>query len=329
MTKSATPAESKESILSAFNRIIGQRKIVGAKIATKEQEAEQAKNKEMVATASTYTVDNIVKGLADLQLEFGGTISNLAEKLTQETNKLEEIKRAIQFETTHLEELQQIRVVADALYILQQEHQEYLKSLEQKAVKEREKIEKEKNSYRKAWQKEQQEYEAVVQEQNQLLERDRQQELEDYQYNNDRSRKIETDEYQSSKRKVELSLQDTNQDKEKVWTERERILSLREPEFRQHEEKITAFPSELEAAVKKAREEAIKEASDDAKFKANLFEKEWEATKQGYEMKIQSLEATIGKQDEQITELSTQLQAAVSQARELAIKAFNNSSSSK
>ena len=61
-----------------------------------------------------------MKGLAELQLEFGGIVNRLSEKLAKETSKLDELKRAIEVETQNLQELQQIRVVADTLYILSQ-----------------------------------------------------------------------------------------------------------------------------------------------------------------------------------------------------------------
>jgi uncharacterized protein YggE len=43
---------------------------------------------------------------------------------------------------------------------------------------------------------------------------------------------------------------------------------------------VTAFTTELEEAIKKAREEAIKDTSQKAKVDADLFEKEWQSTKQ-------------------------------------------------
>ncbi|MEW5860341.1 MAG: hypothetical protein AB1861_23650, partial [Cyanobacteriota bacterium] len=77
--------DSKEQILEAFKQLIADKKKIESKIATKEQEAEKQKNKEILQAASTYTLDSIVKGLADLQLEFGGIVFGLSTKLTGET----------------------------------------------------------------------------------------------------------------------------------------------------------------------------------------------------------------------------------------------------
>ncbi|HEY9739116.1 MAG TPA: hypothetical protein V6C90_01370 [Coleofasciculaceae cyanobacterium] len=318
--------DSKDQIFKAFQQILTDRKKIDSKIATKEEEAEKEKNKQVLEVASTYTIDSIVKGLADLQLEFGSIVNGLSEKLSTKASKLDELKRAINIETQHLQELQQIRVVADALHILTQEHQENLKALEQNSAIEREVLEKDIAEKHKTWEKEQEEFESAIQEQNELLTKERQRQESDYQYELERQRKIETDEYEELKRSQERELQEANQEKGKLWSEREKILTERQPLFEEYQQKVEAFPAELDDAVKKAREEAIKEVHQDAKVKADLFEKEWKSTKQGYEFKIQSLEQNIQKQIEQIQSLSTQLQEAMKQSQSLAMKAFDSSS---
>ncbi|OUL29413.1 hypothetical protein BV372_23495 [Nostoc sp. T09] len=317
--------DSKQQIVQAFQQIIAERKKLDSKIATKQEEAAKAKNQEILVAASTYTVDSIVKGLADLQLEFGGIVNALSEKLAQENSKLDELNRAIEIANQQLQELQQIRIVADALDILNQEHQEKLKILEQEIASKREALEKEITTRRKEWQKEQAEYEEALQAYNDLLVKQRTSEAEEYQYKLETTRKITTDAYEARKRNLEREIQENTQQKQKNWAEREKILTERQPLFTEYEKKVAAFPTELEEAVKKAREEAIKETSQKAKVEADLFEKEWESSKQSYELKIQSLEETIQKQTQQIEGISAQLQTALKQAQDLAMRAFDSS----
>jgi hypothetical protein len=66
-----TIKDSKQQLVQAFQLILTERKKLESKIPTKQEEAEKAKNQEILTSASTYTVDIIVKGLADLQLGFG------------------------------------------------------------------------------------------------------------------------------------------------------------------------------------------------------------------------------------------------------------------
>ncbi|MDJ0557070.1 MAG: hypothetical protein QNJ68_22025 [Microcoleaceae cyanobacterium MO_207.B10] len=320
-----TPQDSKSKIIQSFQQILADKQNIKSKVATKEEEAEKEKAREILETAATYTTDSIVKGLADLQLDFGSIINQLSEKLNTESEKLDKVKRAIEVENQHLQELQKIRVVADALHILNQEHQEKLTFLEQNFTEHQEALEKDKVRKRKAWQKEQQEYEIAVQEKNQLLIKEREEEAADYQYELERQRQIETDEYAEKKRKLERSLQVSNQEKEKIWQERESYLAENQAQFEKNRKKVAGFEEELNKAYIKAKEEAIQEANREAKVKEDLFAKEWEGMKNGYELKIQSLEETIQRQSQQITDISTQLQAAMKQAQDLAMRAFATS----
>jgi hypothetical protein len=318
----ATAKDSKTKILQNFQQILADKKKIESKVETKEQSAEKAKSKQLLEVASTYTIDSIVKGLADLQLDFGSITSGLSEKLKAESSKLDELKRAIEIEAEQLQELQQVRVVADALHILTQEHREKLTLLEQNSANQRETLEKDTTQKRKIWEKEQQEFDAAFQEQTALTTKQRQQEAADYQYELQRGRKIETDEYEETKRKLERQLQESTREKNKNWAEREKALSDNQAEFEENQRKAAGFEEELKQAYTKAKEEAIQEVSREAKVKADLADKEWEGSKQGYELKVQSLQQTIARQTEQIAEISAQLQATMKQAQDLAMKAF-------
>ena len=318
----ATAKDSKAQILQNFQQILDDKKKIESKVETKEQSAEKAKNKQLLEVASTYTIDSIVKGLADLQLDFGSITSGLSEKLKAESSKLDELKRAIEIEAEQLQQLQQIRVVADAFHILTQEHQEKLTVLEQNATNQHEIIEKDTTQKRKIWGKEQQEFDAAVQEKTAFTIKQRQGEAADYQYDLQRERKIETDAYEETKRTSERELQESTREKDKNWAEREKLLSDNQAEFEKNQTKAAGFEEELKQAYTKAKEEAIQEVSREAKVKADLVEKEWEGSKQGYELKVQSLQQTISLQTEQIAEISAQLQATMKQAQDLAMKAF-------
>ncbi|MBD2313717.1 hypothetical protein H6G20_18780 [Desertifilum sp. FACHB-1129] len=318
--------DSKAKILQSFERILEERRKIDSKIATKEQEAEKEKNQEILDKAANYTVDVIVKGLADLQLDFGSIVNELTEKISTETLKLEELKRAKEIETQRLQQLQKVRVVADALYILTQEHQEKLNALRQNAATQQENLEKERVEMRKVWLKEQEEFILSQQEYAERTQRDRQRLEEEYNYEIERLRKVEADDYTERKRILERTLQLTTQEKEKQWQEREKFLSDNAALFAENRQKVEGFEEASKKAYIQAKEEAIQDVNREAKVQAELREKEWQGTKQGYELKIQSLEQTIQRQTEQIGDLSTQLQAAMKQSQELAMRAFSSNS---
>jgi hypothetical protein len=322
----AAAKDSKARIVNEFQRILAERQTIASRVATREEEAEKEQNRSVLEAVSQYTADGIIRGLADLQLEFGTIITGLSTQLTTETAKLDDLKRAIAAESQNLQDLRQTRVVADALYLLTQEHQENLRLLEQRLTSDRELLEQEMTETRKLWQREQAEFDLSANDSNELLQRERLRQEADYQYDSERSRKIATDDYEETQRQIERELQETQQAKEKDWAERERTLAANQTLLEEYQRKVATIPTELDEAVKKAREEGIRDANQDAKVKADLLEKEWEATKQGYEFQIQSLEAKVQKQTEQISETTTQLQTALRQAQELAMRAFDSSS---
>jgi hypothetical protein len=328
MTSSTRP-NTKIQIVSEFKKLLEQRNQLDSKVATKEQEAEKEKGKQILEKAAHYTADTIVKGLADLQLEFGTLVFESSDKLKTELLKLDEIKQAIEVQNQQLEALKKVRIVADALYLLNQEHREKMNLLEQNINQCQEELEKEKKTLQKVWEKEQQEFEVTTEVEQEKITATRQQEEEEYNYEQQRIRQIEQDEYEEKQRNLERELQQINQEKTKDWTERESILEKTKAEFEENKKKAAGFDELLKEADKKAREEAIQEASREAKVKADLVAKEWEATQQAYELQVASLEETIQRQNEQITNLSTQLQATMAQAQELALRAFSTSSNSK
>lgn len=316
--------DSKAQILTAFRQLLAQQQQITSKVATKEEEAEKEKNKELLEVATTYTVDSIVNGMASLQLDFGSIINELSQRLGSESEKLDTLKRAISVETENLEQLRKVRLVADTLYILRQEHQEKIQALQGNISQQREALEKAVSQTRKAWEKEQEEWEIRSEEEAETLVKEREEEAADYQYQITRSRQIKMDEYEEYQREQERTLQETNQQKEKGWQEREQYLAAHEAQFNANQEKIAGFEEALKKAYTDAKGEAIKQAEREAKVKSDLLEKEWEATQQGFDLKIQSLEAVIERQTAQIAEITTQLQAATNQAQQLAMRAFQS-----
>ena len=316
--------EGKEQIMSAFDKLLTQYQKVETKVATKEEEVLTIKNQQLLTKATEYTVDNIVNSMASLQLDFGGAIESIKDNLTEESIKLDELKSAITVEKEHLQKLSQVRLVADALHILQQEHQGKLRRLTEETSLQQEKIDREVTKTRKIWQQEQADFSLAVVEEDELIAQQRKQEEADYQYELARQRKIETDEYEEDKRQQERELAQIETEKIKEWTKREQYLSDYKAEYLANLDKIAGFAEKIESESNKARSEAIKEAFSKAKVEADLLEKEWQANQKGYELQVTSLSATIVQQEQQIAQLTEQLQETNSQAQSLAMKAFNN-----
>ena len=318
--------DNRDQIFNAFQNILTDRKNLGSRIATKEEEAEKTRNAHVLKAASTYTVDGIVKGLADLQLEFGGIITNLSAKLAAEASKLEELERALEIETLHLQMLQQIRVVADTLHLLTQEHQEKLRTLEQTGATQKFMLEKEIAEQRSLWEKEQADFENVIQEQHERLTKERERQEADYQYELTRQQTVDENEFEEKQRNQKKELQEADQVNERQWAERERILEENQPLLEDYRQRVEVFSAELNELVENIKTDAADAVNQDAEVQAKLLEKEWDATKQGYEFTIQALEQKIQEQTQQIENFNAQLQETLQQSHALTMKAFEKSS---
>lgn len=128
------------------------------------------------------------------------------------------------------------------------------------------------------------------------------------------------------RRHQEKELQDTEQVNERRWAEREIVLAEHQPLLEDYQQRVNIFSAELNELVGKTRTDAATAVQQNAEVQAELLEKEWEATKQGYEFTIQSLEQKSQEQTRQIESINAQLQETMQQSHALTMKAFEKSS---
>ncbi len=313
--------QSKDEVMSAFKALLVERKRIQAHISTKEEVAQREKQKEQVKVASEYTANAIVKGLADLQLNFGDAVERLGIQLSEEASKLDTLKLAISIETENLKNLNDVRIAADALHILKQENEARTKEFDAFVANEIKAIEEEITKKREDWEKEQKEYDLNLAEAQAQRQKNREKELADYKYDLDRTYKLDADAYTEKKKLMERELNETELKKQRDWSNREKALTENQPKFQEYKAKIDGAEAEIKTAVEKARDEAMKAASKEAKIKADLLEKENEGAKQVYEMQLANLNENISKNNAQIEKLQAELKEALAQIQSLSLKA--------
>lgn len=315
----------KNQILREFNQLLSERKKFKARVATKQEQIKIEDDKKILETASSYTVESIVKGLADLQLNFNDQVDGISSQLSAEVIKLVEIGRAIEFETRYLNELRQIRIAAEALNILIQEHEQKSSFFEAEAEQKRRDLEHEITEAKKNCQKEQSEFEATLKQRQERLKKERKKSEADYKYDEERNRKIELDKYEEQKRTLERKLAEQSEERELNWAERTKIIEANQADLKKYKALVETYPGELEKSIQKTEDEAIKEVQEKADLEAQLFEKEVAADRGVYELKIKSLEETIQKHAGEIETSSSQLHEAMKQVQELAMKTVERS----
>nr|WP_255699621.1 hypothetical protein [Tychonema sp. BBK16] len=284
-------------------------------------------NKPMTLTQNQQKMQATIDNLILLQFGFGGAVSELSEKLTTEASKLEELRRTVGEEVQQLQELHSLEDVAeDTLDNLIQQYEESAKTFISEISEQRETIEQDLLSRRQAWEKEQQLQKVAVQERNdgEQKVRDRDEEL--YDYDLDLQRNLDVEEYEQRQQTLYKEIEEFKQEQEKQWAEREKSISEREKLYAEVKAKVEAFPKELEATIKNGKEIGRNIGNYQAKIKSDLFAKDLEGQKQNYELQIQGMLQTIENQESRIVSLSKQLDSALKQVQDLAVKAIEGAS---
>jgi hypothetical protein len=284
-------------------------------------------SKPMTLTQNQQKMQSTIDNLILLQFGFGGAVSELSEKLTSEASKLEELRRTVGEEVQQLQELHSLEDVAeDTLDNLIQQYEESAKTFTEEISQQRETIEQELLSRRQAWEKEQQLQEVAVQERYDGDEKNRDRDVELYDYDLNLQRNLDVEEYEQRQQTLYKEIEEFKQEQEKQWAEREKSIAEREKLSAEVKAKVEAFPKELEANIKNGKDLGRNIGNYQAKIKSDLFAKDLEGQKQNYELQIQGMLQIIQNQESRIASLSKQLDSALKQVQDLAVKAIEGAS---
>lgn len=287
--KRPSDRNTKTEILSAFEDLLQEKKALEMQLAAAKQLATQQlatqppelpRNGKSAPIASPAApilpqkMDTIVESLNQLQLNFGGAVSDLSEKLTREAAKLQTVQQSVAAETQQLQTLHNLQVIDSSLDDLLQQYETSAKAFGEEFAQQRERVEQERLQARKTWEKEQDDRRRTIQERNETTTKTQQRDVQEYNYDLALLRKLETEEYEQTKKRLYQALEDLQQAQQKQWADREKTIADHETQFAELKAKTEAMPKELEAAVKRAKEEGKGIALYQAKIKADLRSKE-------------------------------------------------------
>jgi len=356
MAKKPTSKSTKAEILEAYEELMQEKKELESQVAQlpKEKPAVSSGNHtrstweiqpekssqlqasvvELMTNQTAVNVDRdkmeqIIDGLDQLQLGFGGAVSYLSEKLTTEATKLADVQSTVAAETQELKALHDLEIAEDTLDTLIQQYEDSSKAFEQEFNDRRESLEQETQDLKNAWSKEQAEHERLVRERLDDLQKTRQRDADSYQYDLEQQRNLSIDEYEHQQQLLDRELAESRQLQEKLWADREKAIADREKEFAECKTKVEEFPQKLEENMERGKDNGRNIGRYQAKVKADLREKEVEGQKHFYELRLQSLSQTINNQEARIQSLSQQLDSALKQVQDLAVKAIEGASNAK
>ncbi len=318
--KKINTKSTKAEILEAYKELQEQLKAEENK--DPQQEKAEKEKAEVRKEADSMSPQKIVKGLADIKLEIGGAFDTVEEALLGEFKKLEQLKKAVEYEEAHLEDAYGIKTNADSLAVLlranQQKREDFEKEMEEKNTS----FDQVMKETRQQWEKEQKERQQQLKEEEEFTKRNRKREEEEYKYNLTITRKKEEDDYNARKAALENELVQKKQTVEKDLAEREKVIAEQEIEFNELKKKVKAFPAELEKAVASAHKETEKELNTRFEYEKNLADKEMQSEVRLLKQTISSLENKIKEQESLIKQLNEKTNVAGEQVQTIALKAL-------
>ncbi|WP_375561709.1 hypothetical protein ACE193_03925 [Bernardetia sp. OM2101] len=296
-------------------------------VITKEESVAKVKEITLLQTARTYTPDNIIKGLGTLQLTFADTLTQWSKKLQDESEKRSQIEEAIGIEKKRLKNLHQVKLAADALYLLKQEHESKLAELTEAHQKRMELMANSRKEDETFWKKETELFEKEVKESEERTNKTRLQEEERFEYDLERNTQLSTDAFEAQKKQTNRKLAQQKAEKEKAWTAREEVLAEKDEKHQKNLVLIAEFDEKLKEEVKKSREKAANEATKEGKAVAELMEREEAANEQIFAEQIEDLKLNVESGKIEVDNLTIQLKHALEQVQSLSLRAFDNPTS--
>ncbi|MCW6037620.1 hypothetical protein K4A83_15245 [Spirulina subsalsa FACHB-351] len=343
MVKKVTTKSTKAEILEAFDELNQEKATLETQIKQLQKEIKtapvntapipaqvspQPQKSAMTSTQQTKSDLNLIlKNLETLQVGFGSAVSSLSEQLIKEASTLAEIQNSVAEEQEQLEELHELSEIEEnTLGTLIADYETSSKAFLEELNTRRETLEQEAQAARKAWEKEQELHDATIAERNTNYQVGQERDEAEYTYTLQLERQLDQEEYDQEKKQRYQELAEAKSLQEKEWEEREKAIAEREKAHREAQEKVTVFEANLEQKKKEGQEEGYRIGVYQAKVRHDLREKEIEGEKRNYALRIQGLEQTIQLQETRLQSLAQQLDSALKQVQDLAVKAIEGTS---
>ena len=266
--------------------------------------------------------------LSGIGSHLGSHTATLQQRLSAEAVTLIDIREQVESLTKQLETLYQVDAGEGALAKLFETYEQRAAAAKDELELKRDAAKKALNEKREAWAKESQTHDEGVAQAQAELDKARARETETYDYDLDQRRKQQGDEREQAAKAFAAELSALREARHEEWAAREQAIAAREEELAQLELEGEGLDEALVEARKRGESMGMSIARRDTKSAAELSKKDREGKRRVSELRIAGLEETLAKQGAQISSLSKQLDTALAQAQDLAVKAIEGSSNS-
>ena len=324
-SKEISMTNTKKEMIEAYNTLLKQMEEKKSMEMKPEEKAAAVEKKAVIEKADSVSSEKIMKDIAALKYEFGSVLSNLSEKLDDETAKYQTIKKAVELKETELKEIYEIQKQASSLAALIETQNQKKEEFEIEMDGQKEELENEIFEKRIEWDKEKKQHDFEIKERNEREQKQRSREKEEFEYDFNQKKKQFEDEFNIKKATLERELANMKEETEKSLSEREKIIAESETELNELRQKVTAYPDELNNAIENAVKSATEKIIMESEHKESMLKAQFEGEKQVLLTKIDSQEKLINQQNKQIEKLTEQIEKSYGQVQDIAIKAVSGS----
>ncbi len=295
----------------------------------KSSETPQIQTKVVYEMPKVNDVSGIITYLNNMQKGISPALGEISAKMTIEAEALATLQDTINEKKENLAKLYDLKVENGILDKLVTEYEEKQTLYTEENKKMQAAYQQDLTEKQKAWHKEQAKHNKHTTEQTEIAELDYQRNYKEHQYDLTLNRNLEKDTYEQKKKALQQILSDLREQQDEVWQTQERLMKDREEEAEKLKKEAEEIPAKLEKELKKAEHEGRAIIEKEAKIKADLLAKEVENAQKIYEMKVNNLDTTIKGQEARLQNLNKQLETALKQVQELAIKALDGATNQK
>ena len=327
--KKLSMKSTKEEMLDAYNTILKQVQEKRENEMKPEKKLEEKKIAETVKIAESLTAEGVVQELGSIKIDIGKTLTKISDTLEAQVIRLNALQNAISAKEKELHDLYEIEKSAMSLAALIEaqniKRDEFLAEMERK----KENLSQEIEIMHAAWEKEKEEHETMTKERD-VTEKKRQiREKEEFEYTFKKEQQQLKDKAAYENNKLDIEIKSKKELAEKELKLREQAIAEKEDELVDLRKRAASFPKEMENAVNKAMKETTEKISLEARNREELLKKHFEGEHNVFKARTESLERTVKEQNERISVLSQQLEAAYQKVQDIAVKTVEGSSSFK
>lgn len=318
-------SSTKAQIWNAYKALLKQSKQLERAAAQAEKAPPPAKKPAPAAEPAgdgPEDIAGVIEALEGLGDGFRQAVGELEDGLVREARRLAELRDAADGLVARLAGEHGVEVGEGILDALVQRATTEAEAADAAHAEQKRTHEAEMEARRAAWKSEKARHAARVAERDADRKKAVAREEAEYTYALARRRAVDADADTQRRKAEEKALAGFEASTRAAWTARDEALTAREAELAELTQKAEAFPAELAGAIEKAKSIgahiARKKAESDARMRAKTLEGR---IRLGAE-RIEGLEATIATQKARLDRLGAQLEAALSQAQQLAVKAL-------